>query len=46
MLAVKAKGKLTNNQNGQKVCCNANKDIVQFTVNQRQGKWEIAALGG
>jgi len=28
MLAVKTKGKLTHNENGQKMHCNANKDIA------------------
>jgi len=35
-LAVKAEGKLTQNENGQKIRCDANKDIAQLTVNQRQ----------
>jgi len=29
-LATKAKGKLAHNENGQKMRCNANKDIVQL----------------
>ena len=43
-LAVKAKGKLTQNENGQKIHCNVNKDIAQFTAKQRQRKREIAAM--
>jgi len=42
-LAVEAKGKLKHNENGLKVRCNANKDMVQLTVNQRPRKREIAA---
>jgi len=33
----------TYNENGQKICCNANKDIAELIVNQRQRKREIAA---
>jgi len=40
---VKAKGKLTHNENGLKMHCNANKDIAQFIINQGQRKREIAA---
>jgi len=32
---VKAKNKLTHNENGQKMRCNANKDIAQLIANQR-----------
>jgi len=42
-LAVKAKGKLTRNENGQKMRCNANKDITQLIINYRQRTREIAA---
>jgi len=42
-VAVKAKAKLTHNGNGQKMRCNANKDIGHLPVNQRQRKREIAA---
>jgi len=34
--SVKAKGKLTNNENGKKMRCNPNKDIAQLIVNQRK----------
>jgi len=38
-----SKSKLTHNQNGQKMCCNANKDIAQLIAIQRQRKPKIAA---
>jgi len=42
-LASKAKGNFINNENGQKMHCNANKKIAQLTVTQRQRKREITA---
>jgi len=35
-LAVKAKGKLTHNVNGQKMRCNAKKDIAYLIASQRK----------
>jgi len=43
-LAAKTKDKLTHNKNGQKMHCNANKDIVQLISNKRQRTQEIAAM--
>jgi len=42
-LAVKAKGKLTHNENGQKMRCNANKDICAIHCKPETKKTEKAA---
>jgi len=39
----KSKGKLTHNENGQKMLCNANKYVAQLLRNQRQRKRKSAA---